>query len=433
MTGGYRVINPATGVTERVFASLDDAGVDSALLAAQTGFEEWRQRSVDERAAAMLRAGELFRGRYEEIASAISTEMGKSHAEALAELELSAGIFDYYGEHGPRLNAKHTIDVPSGDSAVVEKLPLGALLGIMPWNFPAYQTLRFAIPNMVAGNVVMIKPAESCPLSAELLQGVFDDAGLPFGAVQTVYVSHEQVERIIGDVRVSGVSLTGSERAGAAVAAIAARHLKKSVLELGGADAYVVLDSADVRASARAAWSTRLGNLGQSCNSNKRIIVSADLYDEFVDEVTKLAQAERPRAADDPAGAGYGPVSTRQAAERLAEQVQSAVGEGAKLLAGGHVGGAGGAHFAPAVLVGVTPQMRAHREEIFGPVAVIYSVASDEEAIALANDSDFGLGGAVFSQDEDRARAVAERLESGMVHVNVAAAYGASLPFGGGP
>jgi succinate-semialdehyde dehydrogenase/glutarate-semialdehyde dehydrogenase len=257
-----------------------------------------------------------------------------------------------------------------------------------------------------------------------------DDAGVPAGAYVNVFASHDQIADIIADERIQGVSLTGSERAGAAIGELAGRHLKKAVLELGGSDPYVVLDAADVKAAAAAAWETRMENTGQACNSNKRMIVMADIYDEFVAELTARAKDLKPGNPAEEAAGTYAPLSSRAAAEALAGQLKDAVNKGAVLHAGGTLSAGPDAYLAPAVLTGVTPDMRAWHEELFGPVAVVYKVSSDEEALALANDTPYGLGGAVFSTDPERARAIAERLEVGMANVN-GTGEGADLPFGG--
>lgn len=307
--------------------------------------------------------------------------------------------------------------------AVVQSRPIGPLLGVVPWNYPCYQVARFAVPNLVLGNTVIIKHAESVPLTAGALEQVFLDAGLPYGAYLNVFATHEQVDAIIADPRVQGVSLTGSERAGSVVAAAAGRHLKKCVLELGGSDPFIVLDSPDVAAVAALAWRTRIHNNGQACNSNKRMLVMADIYDEFV--ATLVVEAEAVDTVVHP------PLASRAAAEHLAAQVDDAVAKGARLLAGGVLTPDGSARYTPAVLVDVTEDMRARHEELFGPVAVVHRVTHDEHAVELANSSAYGLGGAVFSAAPQRARRVAERLETGMANVNTPSGDGPELPFGG--
>lgn len=290
---------------------------------------------------------------------------------------------------------------------------------------------RFAGPNLVLGNTVLLKHAESCPRSALAIEQIFRDAGVPEGAYVNVFATHDQISTIIEDPRIQGVSLTGSERAGAIIGAQAGKALKKAVLELGGSDPYVILDSDDIKEAAATAWGTRIYNTGQACNSNKRMIVMEDIFDDFVSELTELAKAVKPADPLEPGENSYGPMSSRRAAEDLDAQVQDAVAKGATLHAGGVLAEGDSAYYSPAVLTGVTPDMRAFQEELFGPVAVVYKVTSDDEALELANNTPFGLGGAVFAKDEDRARQIADKLQVGMANVNTPAGEGAELPFGG--
>jgi succinate-semialdehyde dehydrogenase / glutarate-semialdehyde dehydrogenase len=305
------------------------------------------------------------------------------------------------------------------------------VLGVMPWNYPYYQVARFAGPNLVVGNTVVLKHAENCPTSALAIDAIMKDAGVPEGVYVNIFATHEQIATMIADPRVRGVSLTGSERAGTVVAETAGRNLKKVVLELGGSDPYIILDTDDVAAAAKTAWVTRMENVGQACNSNKRMIVMDNVYDDFVGALVKRASGMVPREPGDDSPTAYSPMVSRKAAENLLAQVQDAVSKGATLHVGGTLGEGDGAYFAPAVLTGVTPDMRAYKEELFGPVAVVYKISDDDEAVKLANVVDFGLGGAVFSTDEERASRVAEQLEVGMANVNTPAGEGADLPFGG--
>ena len=427
----YRVTNPATGELLEEFPTATDAEVDHAIAASSAAHAAWASRSVDERAGVVARVGELFARDAERLGAIATSEMGKALGDAIGEVEFCRDIFDYYATHGPSLLADQEIPVRGGARARIQRLPLGPLLGIMPWNFPYYQVARFAAPNLVAGNTVMLKHAESCPRSACAIAELMREAGVPEGVYVNLFATHDQVAQIIADPRVQGVSLTGSERAGAAVAEVAGRNLKKVVLELGGSDPYIVLDSHDVQASATAAWQTRLYNVGQACNSNKRMIVMAEIYDEFVAALVEQARGLEPGDPTDLVEHTYPPMSSKAAAEQLAAQVRDAVEQGATLHVGGTLVDGPGAYFRPAVLTGVTPAMRAYREELFGPVAVVYRATSDDEAVRLANDSPYGLGGAVFSVDPARATAVADALEVGMTNVNTAAGEGAALPFGG--
>jgi succinate-semialdehyde dehydrogenase/glutarate-semialdehyde dehydrogenase len=428
---GYRVLNPATGEVVETFPTATDAEVEAALAAAQSAYESWRETPIETRAKVVARIAELFTERAGELAAIITEEMGKPLAQAKDEAEFCTDIFNYFAEEGPALAADTEIKTFAGGRAFVQKLPIGPLLGIMPWNYPYYQVARFAAPNLMLGNTIILKHAESCPRSALAIQQIMDDAGLPKGAYVNVFASHAQIADIIADPRIQGVSLTGSERAGAIIGELAGKNLKKAVLELGGSDPFVVLDSADVRALADTAWDTRMENTGQACNSNKRMIVMADLFDDFVAQLTERAKGLTPGNPAEDAEGTFAPLSSRAAAEGLAEQVRDAVEKGATLHAGGVLSDSDAAYFSPAVLTGVTPEMRAYREELFGPVAVVYKVGSDEEALRLANDTVYGLGGCVFSTDTARAEKVARRLEVGMANVNLASAEGAEVPFGG--
>ncbi|WP_027946756.1 NAD-dependent succinate-semialdehyde dehydrogenase [Amycolatopsis taiwanensis] len=419
----YQVVDPATGELVESFPYATDAEVGEILATSRSAYLDWRDRALAERTDLIRRAGARLLDRAHELAETMRLEMGKPAAEGVEEIEYCASIFDYYVDEGRGLLADEELPTRGEGRAIVQHRPIGPLLGVMPWNYPCYQVARFVVPNLVLGNTVIIKHAESVPRTARALEQVMLDAGLPHGAYLNVFATHEQVETIIADPRVQGVSLTGSERAGSVVAAAAGRHLKKCVLELGGSDPFIVLDSADVPAMADLAWQTRIHNNGQACNSNKRMIVMDEIYDEFV--AALVAKAE---AVEDTA---HPPLASRAAAEHLAAQVDDAIAKGARLLAGGVLAQDGSARYTPAVLVGVTEGMRAYHEELFGPVAVVYRVLHDDHAVELANSSAYGLGGAVFSTDPERARRVAERLEIGMANVNTPSGDGPELPFGG--
>ncbi|MFD1827060.1 MULTISPECIES: aldehyde dehydrogenase family protein [Mumia] len=427
----YRSVNPATGVEVRRYETATDAQVSDALDAADAAYRAWSRLTVADRAERVAAFGRLFAERADELAAIAAEEMGKSVSEAAGEARFSGDIFAYYADNAATLLADQPLTVSGDAEAVVQRRPIGVVLGIMPWNYPFYQVARFAAPNLVLGNTVLLKHAESVPRSAEVIAELASEAGLPDGVYTNVFASHDQVGTIIDDPRVQGVSLTGSERAGSAVAARAGAALKKCVLELGGSDPYIVLDTDDVAAAAQQAWSVRVSNMGQACNANKRMIVHESIADAFVAELTALAEGLVPGDPTDPTPGTYRPLSSRAAAESLAAQIQDAVDKGATLHAGGTLEPGPAAYLAPAVLSGVTPQMRAYAEELFGPVAVVYSVRDEDEAVALANASAYGLGGAVFSADAERARRVADRLEVGMANVNTPAGEGTQIPFGG--
>ncbi len=431
---GYRTQNPVTGDVIERFETATDGEVTDALAATQSAFDTWSATPLPARAAIVKKAADLFAERSKDIARVVTEEMGKRLGEAIGEVRFSAQIFAYYADNAEQLLADQPITDFDGQQAVVQKLPLGPLLGIMPWNYPIYQVARFAAPNLVLGNTILLKHAEITPRCAALIQDILAEAGLPAGVYQNLYATHEQVSTIIADDRVQGVSLTGSERAGAAVAEQAGRHLKKAVLELGGSDPYIVLSAGDARAAAREALTVRLDNWGQACNSNKRMIVMDDVYDEFVDELVRQTKALRP---GDPTSRDtdiFGPLSSEAAADAIVEQVAAARADGATVHVGGErVDGpqGGGYYVSPAVITGVEPDNRIYREELFGLVSVVYKVSSAEEAVVLANDSQYGLGSAVFSTDTEQAKAVAQQLNVGMANVNTDAAMGANLPFGG--
>ncbi len=426
----YQTVNPATGETVKEYATLDAAGVEHALESAHQGYLSWRTTPIEERSRVLSRVAEIYTERADELARSISLEMGKPVREAKGEVQLSAAIYAYYAEHGPSFLAEETLDVPGADSSVVQRRPIGALLGVMPWNFPYYQVARFAGPNLMVGNTVLLKHAPSCPASALLMEEIFRDAGLPEDAYLNIFATNEQIADMIADPRVQGVSLTGSERAGTAVAETAGRNLKKVVLELGGSDVFIVLDSADMGATVKAAARARLGNGGQACNAAKRLIVTEEYYDDFVEQLTAAFSATK---TGDPLDetTKLGPMSSQAAADTLVEQVEDAVSKGATVLTGGGKVDGPGAYVQPTLLADVTPEMRAFAEELFGPVGVVYKVKDAAEALALANDSAYGLSGSVWSADAERAREVAEGLDVGMAFVNEHGTTMPGLPFGG--
>jgi succinate-semialdehyde dehydrogenase/glutarate-semialdehyde dehydrogenase len=413
----YAVTNPATEETLKQYPTAGDQQIQEALAAATKAHREWsRHSTVADRTALIRKVSELHTQRRDELAKIIQREMGKPLDQALGEVDFSAAIYKYYADNAEKFLADEPIElIDGGGSALVRRSSIGVLLGIMPWNYPCYQVARFAGPNLTLGNTIMLKHAPQCPESAEALQWIFNDAGYPEGAYVNVYATNEQIADVIADPRVQGVSLTGSERAGAAVAEIAGRNLKKVVLELGGSDPFIVLSSDDLDATVDAAVNGRFENTGQACNAAKRIIVDAKIYDDFLDRFTSKVLAK----AD-----GLAPLSSLAAAERLEDQVKRAVSGGARLVSAGE---RNGAYFPPGVLTNVSLD---YREELFGPVASVYKAESEEHAIELANDTPFGLGSYVFTTDGEQARRVADQIDAGMVFVNVVGG-GVELPFGG--
>ncbi|MFF3978037.1 NAD-dependent succinate-semialdehyde dehydrogenase [Streptomyces sp. NPDC001828] len=425
----FATVSPATGETVAEFDAIEGEEVDARLEVANRAFEAWRQRPIADRAAVVGRAGALMRERKEELAQLITLEMGKLISEARGEVDLAASILEYYAKNGPDFAAAEPLDVDEGEAYLLSE-PLGVLVGVMPWNFPLYQVVRFAGPNLVLGNTVLVKHAGICPQSALALESLFIDAEAPEGVYTNLFVGHEEIARIIDSPVVRGASLTGSEKAGAQVAERAGRNMKPSLLELGGSDVFIVLDGERLERTVGAAVAGRMANTGQSCVASKRFIVLADVYDDFVAGLRREFEALRP---GDPADESttLGPLSSEQAAADLVDQIRETVAQGAELVTGGHRIDRPGAFVEPTILTGVKPGMRAYAEELFGPAAVIYRVADEDEAIALANDSQYGLGGTVFCADVERGRRVAERVETGMVWVNHPTSTQPDLPFGG--
>ncbi len=427
MSSEYAVVNPATGEQLATYPALSDAELEQKLAASESAYRRWREMPVAERAALVRRAAELHRERRDELAAIAVREMGKPLAAALGEVDFAADITEFYADHADQITSDRPIDILGEGSAVIRPTPLGVLLGIMPWNFPYYQVARFAAPNLVLGNTILLKHAPQCPESSAAIEAIYRDAGLPEGAYLNLYASNEQAATIIADPRVQGVSVTGSERAGAAVAEIAGRNLKKVALELGGSDPFIVLSTPDLDATVAAAVEARMDNNGQSCNAPKRFIVVDELYDAFLEKFT-AAMAETPVGDPFAEETLLGPLSSLAAAERLEAQVDTAVAQGARLVTGGT---RDGAFYAPTVLTDVTSEMDVYREELFGPAGVVYRVRDEEDAVRVANDTSFGLGSYVYTTDPAQAERVADRIEAGMVYVNCVLADSPELPFGG--
>jgi succinate-semialdehyde dehydrogenase/glutarate-semialdehyde dehydrogenase len=425
----YAVVNPATGETVKEYPEISDEELRAAIDRCDRASKSWPgSTSVVDRAALVRRVGELHSERRQELAEIVVREMGKPIEQALMEVDFAAMIYGFYADNAEDLMADEPIELSEGEgSAVIRRSPFGVLLGIMPWNFPYYQVARFAGPNLVIGNTILLKHAPQCPESAEAMQKIFDDAGFPEGCYENVYASNEQIEWVIADPRLHGVSVTGSERAGSAVASIAGKHLKKVVLELGGSDPFILLGTDDLDEAVTAAAEARLDNTGQSCNAAKRFIVVDELYDDFLEKFKEQLGGAKPGdpTAEDTA---VGPLSSQTAADRLEDQVKRAIENGAEVVVGGK---REGNFFEPTILTGIEPGGEASQEEFFGPVAQVYKVSSEEEAVELANQTPFGLGSYVMTTDKEQAERVADRIEAGMVYVNLVGADAPELPFGG--
>jgi len=425
----YAVVDPVTNELVKAYEASTDDAVLAAVMRADDTHRTWSRRTTPvERATLLRRVGELHAERREELARIIAREMGKPTEQGLAEVDFVAWIYQFYADNAEALTADEPIQLLAGEgSAVVKRASLGALLGIMPWNFPYYQVARFAAPNVVMGNTIVLKHAPQCPESAEAIEQIFNDAGFPAGVYENVRATNEQVEWVIADPRIHGVSVTGSERAGAAVAEIAGRNLKKVVLELGGSDPFILLSTDNLEQTIEAAVNARLDNAGQCCNAAKRFIVIDELYEPFLQGLAATFGAVQPADPTLP-DTLLGPLCSATAVERLQAQVDRAVDQGATVVVGGrHEGNS----FQPTVLTDIGPHNDARTQEFFGPVAQVYRVSSEAEAIELANSTPYGLGSYVMTTDADQAARVADQIDAGMVFVNIVGADGAEIPFGG--
>ncbi len=426
----YTSTNPFDGKVLQRFEEFSDAELETRLAKAQSCFETWQNTSFKERQAIMARAAKLMRERAEPMARLISLEMGKLIAQSEGEVAISAAILDYYAEHAEAFLAPEKLKTPRGD-ATVENAPIGVLLGVEPWNYPYYQIARFAAPNLMAGNVVMVKQAANVPQCALAFAELMKDAGAPEGAYTNLFISKDQVAKAIDDPRVRAVALTGSEAAGAVVAARAGKNLKKATLELGGSDAFIVLDDADMALALEHAVAGRMGNSGQACTASKRFIVVDKVADAFLDKFQSALSEFTPGDPLDKA-TKLAPLSSKEALETLLGQVDEAVKHGAKVLMGGkRIADHAGAFMQPTVLTDVSADNPAYQQEFFGPVAMFFRVKDEAAAVKLANDSPFGLGGSVFTKDIERGKRVARQIDTGMVFINSAAVSTPDLPFGG--
>ncbi|MFJ2990763.1 NAD-dependent succinate-semialdehyde dehydrogenase [Collimonas sp. NPDC087041] len=425
----YQSINPYDGKTLKTFEEISDKQLETAIATAAACFEVWRKKSYAERAVVVAKAAKLMHERVEEFARPVTLEMGKLIAQARGEVVLSADIIAYYAKHAEAFLAPEKL-TPSSGTAEIQSSPFGVLFGVEPWNFPYYQLARFAAPNLMAGNVVMVKHAGCVPQCAIAFEKLWLDAGAPAGAYTNLLISYDQVNRVIDDPRIKGVALTGSVEAGKTVAGRAGQNLKKSTMELGGSDAFIVLEDADLDKTVQWAVWGKMNNTGQCCVAAKRFIVVEALADRFLDKFQTALAALKPGDPMD-AATTLGPLSTESALIKLEAQVKNAVAKGATLVMGGKRINRSGAFMEPTILTDIKPHNPAFREEFFGPVALFFRVKNEEEAIALANDSEFGLGGSVFTKDIERGKRVASRIDTGMVFVNHPTWTTPDLPFGG--
>jgi succinate-semialdehyde dehydrogenase/glutarate-semialdehyde dehydrogenase len=422
-------INPATGATLQTFETLSGAEVERALTLSSEAFATWRRTTFDARALLLNRAADILEAEAEDLGRMMTLEMGKPIRAGIDEARKCARGCRYYAEHGARFLADEPVATEARQSYIRYE-PLGVVLAVMPWNFPFWQVFRFAAPALLAGNVALLKHASNVPQCAMAIEGIFTRAGFPPGVFQTLLIRSADVAPLLADERISAVTLTGSEAAGQDVAARAGHALKKTVLELGGSDPFIVMPTADVAAAAAMAAKARVINNGQSCIAAKRFIVSDSIADEFTDRFVAAMQALRVGDPLDPA-TDVGPLATPDLVKELEAQVSASVAAGARVLTGGTRLPGPGNFFAPTVLADIPPGAPAYGEELFGPVASVFRVSSTDEAIRLANDSNFGLGASVWTKDDDERDRFVRELETGQVFVNAMVASDPRMPFGG--
>lgn len=425
----YQSINPATGKVLKQFKDLTAPQLEKTLRTAATCYPIWRQKSFAQRAKVAAKAAALLRRHVDEFARPMTLEMGKRIEEARGEVKLSADIIDYYAQNAERFLAPQKLKPASGQ-AVIESAPLGVLFGVQPWNFPYYQLARFAGPNLMAGNVIMVKHASCVPQCALAFERLWLEAGAPRGAYTNLFVTHDQVNEVIDDPRIQGVALTGGLDAARGVAERAGMNVKKTTMELGGNDAFIVLADADLDQAVKWAVWAKMNNMGQCCVAAKRFIIVEKLHDRFLAKFQAALAAFTPGDPMDEATT-LAPLSTEAALTTLLAQVKRAVAKGATLALGGKRIQRPGSYMQPTILTNIKPSNPAYREEFFGPVALLFRVKNEDAAVALANDSDFGLGGSVFTQNIARGQRVARRLDTGMVFINHPTWTAADLPFGG--
>ena len=422
-------VNPATGEKLQKFAVLDDAEIEKRLSCAEKAFRNYRRTTFTDRADLLQGVSELLFQKTKVFAEIITLEMGKLFRDSMAEIEKCARGCRFYAENGARFLEQEPAQTDAAES-YVEYQPLGPVLAVMPWNFPFWQVFRFAAPALIAGNVGLLKHASNVPQCALAIEEIFRRAGFEEGVFQALLIEPEQVEKLITDPRVKAVTVTGSEKAGAAVAAAAAREIKKSVLELGGSDAFIVMPSADFESALNTAVKARTINTGQSCIAAKRFILADEIYNQFLEQFVERMRALKIGDPMDPQSE-LGPLATEQILQGVDDQVQKTISAGAKCLTGGNRVHGPGFFYEPTVLVDVPKESPAYREEVFGPVASVFRVGDANAAIELANDTTFGLGSSAWTRDCEEQKLFASELETGMVFINAMVASDPRLPFGG--
>ncbi|WP_281323867.1 NAD-dependent succinate-semialdehyde dehydrogenase [Flavobacterium sp. IMCC34518] len=424
-----QTINPTTNKVVKSFDEMTVTAVDNAVANAAIAFDEWKQTDYQTRAQLLYTVAGLLRAKKKELAKMITLEMGKLLSHAEGEIKLSAEIFDYYVKNAESFLADKMLN-PVHGKAFIRYSPIGVLLGVQPWNFPFYQVARFAAPNIMIGNTVLIKHASNVPQCAIAIEKIFIEAGAQIGLYTNLLVSGQRATELVADKRIRGISLTGSETAGASVASEAGKHIKKSVLELGGSDAFIILEDADIDKAVEWAVVGRINNNGQCCVASKRFIAVESIADSFLEKFkAKMAELVVGDPMDDTTN--LGPLCSEAAAVNIADQVKRAVNGGAKIVLGGKRVDREGAYMEATILTNILPENPVFYEEFFGPVALFFQVKDEAEAIALANNSPFGLGGSVFTKDIERGKRIANQIDTGMVFINHPTWTQADLPFGG--
>lgn len=426
----YKTVNPYTNETVKSFQELTEQEVAATIDAAHEAYLSWRKTDFATRRNVMKKAAAILRERKADFARLVTLEMGKLIAQAEGEVDLTADIFDYYADNAEKFLAPKVLHPKDGHKAYVEYDPIGIIFCVEPWNFPYYQLVRVAATNLMAGNVVMVKHASIVPQCAAAFEDLMREAGAPEGTYTNLYVLSQHTSKIIEDKRIRGVALTGSEKAGSIVASAASKNLKKSTLELGGSDAFIVLEDADLDSAVEWGVWGRLNNTGQCCVAAKRFIVAESIADEYLKRLTQRFAELKMGDPMDPSTT-LGPLSSEEAAKELAHQTEEAIQHGAKAVIGGKRPDHKGAFMEATILTNITKENPVFYKEFFGPVVMFFRVPDEKAAIELANDSDFGLGGTVFSKDVKRAQNVAKQIDTGMVFINRPTWTAPDLPFGG--
>ena len=428
-TSSIKTVNPFNNEVVKEFEAMSKEQVDSIIDKADEAFKTWKNSPISKRSEIMHKVATIMREKKEELGKLATLEMGKVLAQAIGEVKICAAIFDYYADNAAELLADKPLKVPNGE-AFLSYEPIGVILSVQPWNFPFYQITRSAAAHITAGNTMVLKHASNVPQCAQMMEDIFIEAGLPKGVYTNLYVAGKDIEPIVANPKIKGVTLTGSEPAGASIATAAAKVVKKSTLELGGSDPFIVLDDADVQLAVKTAVNGRMANAGQVCTSPKRIIVAASIYEEFLTttkEAFKQIKVGNPMDAE----TTLGPLSSEKAAEDVLAQIKKAAEQGATIVIGGKRMDRPGAFLEPTLVTDITSEMDMYFEEVFGPVMMLYKYQTIEEAIEIANATEFGLAGTVFGTDTKKAVEVARKIDSGMLYINHATSVAPQLPFGG--